>query len=296
MCVSGTPGANHHRHHHHDPTREVAATDPSLSRRAFLKAGAVGAAGLGLAAAPLAPALAAASGRSRRVVDLTHRLTKTFPSFLGPQAVFDEVLFTIPDDGFYTKQWTFDEHIGTHIDTPGHFSLGSALVDELDPDTLVAPLVVVDVKAKAAEDPNTTVGTADLVSWERGHGRIPRGALVCMNSGWASKIGDGDGFRGGTGFPDLNFPGFSADAADWLIAKRDVVGIGVDTMSIDPGSSSDFAVHVGFLGSGRYGIENLNNLDDIPANGALGFVGPVPWEEGSGSPCKVLAVLEGRGR
>lgn len=288
MCMSGTPNGNHH--HHHGGAHDKAA----VSRRSFLKAGAAGAAGLGLAAAPLAPALAAASGRGRRVSDLTHRLTATFPSFLGPQAVFDEVLFTIPDDGFYTKQWTFDEHIGTHLDTPGHFSLGMALVDELDPNTLVAPLAVVDIKAKALADPNATVDPDDLVAYERRHGRIPRGALVCMNSGWDSKVADGDEFRGGTGFPDLNFPGFSADATDWLVAKRDVVGIGVDTMSIDPGNSVDFAVHIGFLGSGRYGIENLANLDSIPAKGALGFVGPIPWEEGSGSPCKVLAVVQGR--
>lgn len=286
MCVSATPHAGHHHDHPGDRS--------SLSRRSFLKTGAAGAVGMGLAlAAPATPALASHNSR-RRVVDLTHRLVKTFPAFLGPQAVFDEVLFTIEDDGFYTKQWTFDEHIGTHIDTPGHFSPGGALVDELDPQTLLAPLVVIDIKRRAAADPNATVQPEDLVAYERRHGRIPRGALVCMNSGWDGKVDDGDAFRGGAGFPDLNFPGFSADAADWLIAKRDVVGIGVDTMSLDPGNSADFAVHVGFLGSGRYGIENLANLDHIPAKGALGFVGPIPWEEGSGGPCRVLARVNGR--
>lgn len=284
MCVSATPHAAGHGHHHET------VRGSSLSRRSFLKVGAATAAGIGLSAAPVLPALA--SHRSRRgVVDLTHRLGTTFPSFLGPQAVFDEVQFTIPDNGFYAKQWTFAEHIGTHIDSPGHFSLGMALVDELDPDTLIAPIVVIDITDKANDDPNATVVPADLVAYERGHGRIPRGALVCMNSGWASKVNDGDVFRGGTGFPDLNFPGFSADATDWLVAKRDVVGIGVDTMSLDPGNSADFAVHVSFLGSGRYGVENLANLDGIPPKGALGFIGPIPWEEGSGGPCRVLARL-----
>ncbi len=294
MCIGGTPGHSHDHHHGH--VHERSESPSSVSRRSFIKAGAAGAAGLGLAAAPLAPALAAAQGRGRQVIDLTHRLVRTFPSFLGPQAVFDEVLFTIPDDGFYTKQWTFDEHIGTHIDTPGHFNLGQALVDELDPETLIAPIAVVDIKRKAQNDPNATVDPADLVAYERRHGRIPRGALVCMNSGWDDKVGDGDEFRGGAGFPDLNFPGFSADATDWLVTKRDVVGIGVDTLSLDPGNSQTFDVHVSFLGSGRYGIENVANLDGIPAKGALGFVGPIPWEEGSGSPCKVLAIVHGRGR
>lgn len=286
MCV----GATDHHHHH-----EVAGGLP-LGRRAFLKAGAVGAAGLGLAAvASAAPALATGgTHRGGRVVDPTHRLVRAFPSFFGPQAVFDEVLFTIPNDGFYTKQWTFDEHIGTHIDTPGHFSLGGALVDALDPQTLVAPIAVIDIKQKAMEDPNATVEPADLVAYERRHGMIPSGALICMNSGWASKVGNPDAFRGGAGFPDLNFPGFSADATDWLNAHRKIVGIGVDTMSLDPGNSADFAVHFSFLATGRYGIENLANLDDIPPRGATAFVGPIPWEDGSGSPCRVLATVSGR--
>ncbi len=276
MCVSAVP------HVHGE-----------LSRRTFLKAGAAVAAGAALAGVP---GTAAAAGRrkGRRVVDLTHRLLKDFPSFFGPPVVSDNVLFTIPNDGFYTKEWTLEEHVGTHIDSPGHFALGAPLVDELDPSTLVAPIVVVDIKDKAAADPNATVEVADLVRWERRHGRIPRRALVCMNSGWAAKVDDGDTYRGGAGFPDLNFPGFSADATEWLVARRRVVGIGVDTLSIDPGNSATFDVHVSFLAAGGYGIENLANLDAIPARGATGFVGPIPWEEGSGSPCRVLAVVHGR--
>jgi kynurenine formamidase len=286
MCISATPHGDDHAGH-------VAHERPPVSRRAFLATGVAGAAGLGLTMAAPAPALAH-HPRRRAVVDLTHRLVPEFPSFLGPQAVFDQVIFTIENDGFYVKQWTFDEHIGTHMDTPGHFTPGGALVDALDPQTLIAPIVVVNIRRKALSDPNAVVEPDDLVRFERRHGHIPRGALVCMDSGWASKVGDGDGFRGGAGFPDLNFPGFSGDATDWLIAKRDVVGIGVDTMSLDPGNSADFAVHVGFLGSGRYGIENLTNLDRIPPKGALAFVGPIPWEDGSGGPCRVLAQVHGR--
>lgn len=289
MCVGAKPHLAADNHDHGATQRR------GLSRRSFLKMGVTSAAAAALVAAPAVPALAS-RGPRRGVVDLTHRLVRTFPSFLGPQAVFDEVLFTIPDNGFYAKQWTFSEHIGTHIDTPGHFSLGMALVDELDPTTLIAPLAVIDIKDKALVDPNAVVEPNDLVAYERRHGRIPKGALVCMNSGWDAKVDDGDAFRGGTGFPDLNFPGFSSDATDWLLERRDVVGIGVDTASLDPGNSGDFAVHVSFLGSGRYGIENLANLDDIPAHGATAFVGPIPWEEGSGSPCRVLAQVPPRGR
>ncbi len=278
MCVSGTTATI--RGHDHEHT--------GLSRRSFLKFGAAVAAGTAAAAAgPALPALAS-HGRTR-VADLTHRLVEEFPSFFGPQAAFSEVTFDFDTAGFYGKTWTLSEHIGTHIDTPGHFSEGMTLVDALDPRTLMAPIVVVDIKDKTAADPNAMVEPADLVAFESTHGRIPRHAIVAMNSGWADRVDDGDVFRGGTGFPDLNFPGFGADATDWLIAHRDPVGIGVDTMSLDPGNSATFDVHVTFLGSGRYGIESLANLDAIPPRGAVAFVGAIPWEDGSGSPVRVLA-------
>ena len=277
---------------HEEPAVHRAAPR-GLSRRSLLRAGAVAAATastLGVAATG-----AAAAGRSRGVVDLTHRLTHDFPTFFGPPAVSDEVLFTFDTAGFYGKRWTVDEHVGTHLDTPGHFSEGGVLVDEMDPSTLVAPLAVVDIREKAAVDPNAVVTPEDLVAYERRHGRIPDGALVCMDSGWTDLVGDGDAFRGGAGFPDLNFPGFSFDATDWLVTHRSVVGIGVDTMSLDPGDSTDFAVHVGYLATGGYGIENLANLGSVPAAGARAFVGPIPWFQGSGSPCRVLAEVP-RGR
>ena len=262
-----------------------------VNRRSFLKAAAA-ATVLGTIGQHAAPVLANdGKGRRKDIFDLTHRLVRTFPSFFGSQVIFDEVLATIPDSGFYAKQWTIAEHIGTHIDSPGHFALGEALVDEIDPTALIAPIVVVDITAKAESDANAMVDLDDLVAFERRHGRIPRGACVAMNSGWDRKVSDGDAFRGGTGYPDLNFPGFSSEATNWLVAERDITGIAVDTMSLDPGNSTDFAVHVSFLGTGRWGIENVANLSQIPPRGATVFVGVIPWEEGSGGPCRVIAQV-----
>lgn len=285
MCA---PVAIGHRHTH--------ATEPpgALTRRNLLRSSAALAGGAALVGGPAAVGSASAAppvrrGR-RRTVDLTHRLVRDFPSFFGPQAVFDEVLNDYDTSGFFSKKWTVEEHIGTHLDTPGHFDEGNLLVDQLDPADLVAPIVVVDITAKAMDDPNATVTPDDLIAYERGHGRIPRRALVCMSSGWDQKVDDAEAFRGGDGFPDLNFPGFSADATDWLVANRDPVGIGVDTMSLDPGDSADFAVHNEFLSTGRYGIESLANLGRIPPRGAVAVVGPVPWEDGSGAPCRVIAT------
>lgn len=282
MCAPAIASAEHHHNHTHEVR--------SPGRRAFLKSGAALTAGAALAVATPALPAAAFPKRARRMADLTHRLVKTFPSFFGPPAVEDTVLTDFDPDGFFSKQWTLVEHIGTHLDSPGHFDEGNRLVDDLTPSDLVAPIVVVDIKDKALENPNAMVEPDDLVAFERRHGRIPRRALVCMNSGWADKVGDPDEFRGGTGFPNLNFPGFSIEATEWLVSNRDPVGIGLDTMSLDPGNSQTFDVHFGFLATGRYGIESLANLDQIPPRGALAFVGPIPWEDGSGAPCRVIAA------
>lgn len=289
MCAP-VATAQYHHHHPEQAESDVADHGTIVRRRTLLRAGAAVAGGAAIVAAGSATPATAFPKRARRTADLTHRLVRTFPSFFGPQVVFDEVVNDFSTSGFFSKKWTLEEHIGTHIDTPGHFDEGNSLVDQIGPENLVAPVVVIDITAKAAEDPNAVVTPDDLVAFERRHGRIPDRALVCMNSGWAAKVDDGDAFRGGAGFPDLNFPGFSIDATDWLVAKRDPVGIGLDTMSLDPGNSADFAVHVEFLASGRYGIESMANLDRIPPRGALAFVGPVPWEDGSGSPCRVIAA------
>jgi kynurenine formamidase len=280
-----------HDHRHHTSHDDVRSTRRRVGRRRFLMGGGAVAAGVAFSGASSLPAAAHEGHRGRRrrrVMDLTHRLVKDFPTFTGDQPR-DEIVADYGTDGFYAKRWTINEHTGTHIDTPGHFSEGMRLVDQLEADELLAPIVVIDIRRKALDDPNAMVEPDDLLRFERRHGRIPHGALVCMDAGWAAKAGDPLEFLGGAAFPDYNFPGFSVEATNWLAARRDPVGIGVDTVSLDPGNSTTFDVHVGFLGSDHYGVEGLTNLDRIPPRGAHAFVGPVPWEDGSGSPCRVVA-------
>jgi kynurenine formamidase len=250
--------------------------------------------GVGAAAAFTFPAGALAHRKPkerrgrRRLQDLTHVFTDGFPVF-----TFDppekETLITIPEGGFYAQKWTFGEHSGTHMDAPGHFVTGGRLAPAITPDELIVPIVVIDISARARDDSDAVVTVDDLRRFERRHGDIPDGSIVCMDSGWAAKIDDPDEFKGGAAFPDYHFPGFSPDAAMWLAERRDVTGIGVDTISLDPGDSTSFPVHVNFLATDRYGLENLANLDKIPPRGAVAYVGLIPWEEGSGGPCRVIA-------
>ena len=77
---------------------------------------------------------------------------------------------------------------------------------------------------------------------------------------------------------------------DWLISRRGIRAIGVDTVSLDRGSSKTFEAHVALLKANRYGIENLRNLKSLPPRGARIYLGVVPWREGSGGPCRAFAT------
>jgi kynurenine formamidase len=263
--------------------------DEGVSRRGFLKAGAAVALGAAATVAgPAAPALATRVG-GERIRDLTHVFVEGFPMYTGPNPLA-ETLTNFEEDGFYSQLWTFAEHSGTHVDVPGHFVEGNRLAHELTPDELMAPLAVIDISDRAAVDPDAAVTLADIRGYERRHGRIPRGALVCEYSAWEVRVGDQDAYRN-TGLDGLfHFPGFSGEAVEFLLERRAIGGVGVDTLSLDIGASTTFEVHVTLLGADRYGVENMANLSHVPPSGATVFVGLVPWENGSGGPCRAVAT------
>ena len=258
---------------------------PKLDRRAAL----LGAAGAAIAATLPGRALGA-NLPTNRLQDLTYEFREGFPSFLGAPAVIDrEVTVTIPANGFYGQTWRFWEHSCTHLDVPAHFIQGGRFSPQISLDELIRPLVVIDIKARAATNADAEVLVSDLVGFEHGHGRIPRGAVVAMNSGWGARSGSEAAYRN-VGTDGLqHFPGFSKAAVEWLLANRDIAAIGVDTLSLDPGRSQTFDSHFAILGANRYGIENLANLDRVPSRGATVIVGLIPWEQGSGGPARVFA-------
>jgi kynurenine formamidase len=277
MCLPGTIETVRERVEQEGP--------PKLDRRAAL----LGAAGAAVAAALPGRALGAATP-TNRLQDLTHVLREDFPLFLGAPVVTDrEVIVTVPANGFYAQRWTFWEHVGTHIDAPAHFIAAGRTSPELTLDELVRPLVVIDISARAATNPDAEVLPSDLVAFERGHGRIPRGAVVAMNSGWDARVDDTAAYLNIGADGKQHFPGFGRAAVEWLLEERGIAGIGVDTVSLDPGRADAFDAHLTLLSANRYGIENLANLGRIPPRGATIFVGIIPWEQGSGGPARVFA-------
>jgi kynurenine formamidase len=263
---------------------------PGLTRRAALLGGAAVAASAALGgtaqAGERAPAL---SGRRHGLRDLTYPLTTSFPAFVPGEEAARRTVVTIENDGYYLQEWTIIEHIGTHVDAPGHFTVGGRLAPDLQLSELIVPAVVIDIARRAARDPDTVVTVEDLRAFERRHSRIPRDAAVLMYSGWGAKVTDADAYRGTDAAGTLHFPGFGADATEWLLRRRGIRSLGVDTLSIDPGNSSTFDTHLILTGADRYGLENLANLDRIPRRGATIVVGLIPYQEGSGGQARIFA-------
>jgi len=181
-------------------------------------------------------------------------------------------------------------HTGTHMDAPIHFARDARDAAEVPIEHLVVPLVVVDIRAKAADDPDAQLTPADLEAWEGAHGPIPEGACVAMNSGWDAKA-DGVGFRNADADGVMHFPGFHVEAADFLLREREVVGIAVDTLSLDYGPSADFAVHYGWLPANRWGMECVANLGALPAAGATLVAGGPKVAGATGGPSRIVALV-----
>lgn len=262
------------------------AVHSTLSRRGFFK-GAVASASF--VAAGAAPAQAQRS--FSRVIDLTHTLSPEFPTFFGVPAIAVEKRYSLKKDGANVNWWHLPEHAGTHVDAPFHYSDSGATLETIPADQLVVPLVVVDVSAKAARNADYAMTRQDLSDWEARNGRLPGGCCVAMHSGWAQHATDAAKFTGRDSGGVLHFPGVHPAAAEWLLKERDVAGLAVDTLSLDHGPSRDFKTHAVWLPAGRWGIENIANLEKVPASGATLVVGAPKVKGATGGPARVLALV-----
>jgi kynurenine formamidase len=186
------------------------------------------------------------------------------------------------------------EHGGTHMDAPIHFAEGKRAANEVPVQQLIGPAVVVDVRAQAEKNADYRLTVADLEAWEKTYGRIPTGAMVLMLSGWGARWPDKKRYLG-TDQPgdvaNLHFPGFSREAAEFLVLQREIDAIGVDTPSIDYGQSKDFIVHQVINGANKPGLENVANLEKLPAKGATLIALPMKIAKGSGGPARIIAIL-----
>ncbi len=263
----------------------------ALNRAGFLAIGAVGVLALLPQTARRDSMLDEISTGKTRVVDLSYAINDQLVRWPGDEKVFEaKVNASVEKNGYFTRSFWMLEHYGTHLDAPAHFPPGKTTVDQIPVKQLFGPAIVLDVRAEGAKDADYLLPPSRVEEWEKRHGRIPSGAIVLLRTGWASRWPDAQKYRNQDAQGKMHFPGFSVEAAKLLIDRK-ASGLGCDTMSIDYGASSDFAVHHLALGSGLYHLENLADLNPLPENGAFLVVAPIKLEGGSGGPVRVFALI-----
>lgn len=241
-----------------------------------------------------------------RVVDLANTLSSDFPVIVLPSEFGQcepfrmETVSRYDADGpaWYWNRITMNEHTGTHFDAPAHWITGRDVphgtVDAVAPRDFIHPAVVIDISAEAAENADFVVTRAFLEDWEARHGAIPKRHWILLRSDWSRRVGtlaylnlQDDG---------AHSPGPDADAMRFLVHARDCVGLGVETVGTDAGQASHFAeplpAHSILHGNGRFGLQCLTNLDQLPTFGSVIVAAPLKIKGGSGSPLRVIALMQ----
>ncbi len=230
---------------------------------------------------------------SKQFIDLTHSFGVTTPHWKGFGEMKRRTLYTIGKDGFHVEEFCHVGQWGTHVDPPAHFHDGLKTVDQIDPKDMLLPLVVLDVHAKVAKNPDYVPSLDDIQAWESKHGRIPEHAFVALRTDWSKRWPNNGSMQNKDSKGVAHYPGWSMAVLKLLYEDRHIAASGHETTDTDPGvatSKDDYSLESYVLGTNHYQIEMLAHLDRVPESGALVMVSFPKPEAGSGFPARVIAI------
>ena len=236
---------------------------------------------------------AIAEGRLN-AIDLTYALDQHAPFWPEGSRVSPfhaTIAATYERDGYFGRNLQLPEHFGTHMDAPLHLDPKGASLDEIPVQDFLLRAVVVDVRAAVASNSDYRLTVQDLQNWESAHGTLPRGSAILMLTGWGSRWPSEERYMNQDAKGVMHFPGFSLEAARYLLDHVRPKAIGVDTPSVDYGPSQHFEVHQLTMHAGVYHLESLANVERLPATGAILISLPMKLRGGSGGPARVVALV-----
>lgn len=237
---------------------------------------------------------------SERFIDLTHAFddqTVYWPTEDGFKLIRESAGFT--ERGYYyaANRFMCAEHGGTHIDAPIHFFDKGKAVDQIPLKQLMGPGACVDVTQKCATDRDYQVTVEDFQRWEAATKESLEGRIVLIRTGFGRFWPDhekylGTAEQGKAGVAKLHFPGLDPTAADWLITRRHIRMVGIDTASIDHGQTRDYPTHQRLFRDQVPALENVADLKDIPMTNFNVIALPMKIGGGSGAPCRVVVRID----
>lgn len=247
----------------------------------------------------------ALTGGSVRIVDLTHRLDPDFPVIVLPPEFGQCARFRMEEVSAYDHRgpawkWhniSMSEHTGTHFDAPSHWISGrhvqNGSVDEIPLEHLAGSAVVIDCSSGAKTDEDFALTPELIKAWEAEHGKIPENTWVLMRTDWSKRSG-ADYLNMREDGP--HSPGPTPDAMRLLVEDRKIRGFGTETVGTDAGQGMHYTppypAHFILHGAGKYGLQCLRNLDQLPPAGTFLIAPPLKIKNGTGSPLRVMALVE----
>lgn len=221
------------------------------------------------------------------LVDLTHPIDGSVPTWTGSCGFSHEVKRDY-DKGIRVLAYKMHSSVGTHMDAPSHFFKDGKNIADIPLEQLIVPACVIDVTAKA--NAYYSISPEDIEFFEERYGNIPPNSFVIGYTGWQRFWKEKEKYRNISSNGINQFPVFALETAQ-LLLKRGIVGIGIDTFSPDP-ADSDNPVHKCLLGAGKYIVENLTNLDQLPPLGSLVILFPLKISVGTESPIRAAALVK----
>ena len=220
------------------------------------------------------------------MVDLTHALSPATPSWTGDCGFQHGLIMDYKDSNtpvqFRVQTINMHAGIGTHMDAPAHCIPNGKTIDTIALNDLIAPCVVIDISKQAHATYQCSV--VDIQHFEQQYNKIPHGAFVIVRTGWDRFWHQPKQYRN-----DLQFPSISLDAAR-LLLERDIVGLGIDTLSPDT-ENSGYPVHQVILGAGKYIVENVAHANKMPPVGSFSLAMPLLFEGGTESPIRLIGLI-----
>ncbi|KAF5293765.1 hypothetical protein FQA39_LY03250 [Lamprigera yunnana] len=198
-------------------------------------------------------------------------------------------------DWFAVNEFAVSEHGGTHLDAPYHFNRFGWKVGEIPVTNLFVPAIKVDVSRETDRlGHNARLLPKHLVDWERHHGKIPKNAVMLVFFDWAKNYDNKTLYLGAENEENYKFPTISKEAGEWIANHTSLVGVGVDSPSVDPANFIDN--HKIFLGKNMFNLENVKIPAALPVKIHRLSVMPMNIEAGTGAPVRIVAFLDSNDR
>lgn len=242
---------------------------------------------------------------SIEVIDLTSKLSSdtpilTLPPEMGQTANFQlEEISRFDDRGpsWYWNNFRTGEHTGTHFDAPCHWESNKDGLDisQVPVQQMIGPAVVLDFTAEVAENQDFLIETDHIKAWMDEHGEIEPGSWLLVRTGWDART-DTQERAINANETGPHSPGLSVDCAKWVAEHLQILGMGVETVGTDAGQAfafeEPFPCHFQMAAVNKWGLAQLQNLDKLPPRGAVVVALPLPIVKGSGSPARVVALVQ----